>query len=124
MRFGALVWGIGIYAAIFLLWSGFTVYGFVEGTVPRITGLLVLVVLSLYAGRSLRLHSWRDVLPYSIAWTIEVAILDIILSVPFTGWALFLDWNVWVGYSMILLVPLFAPMSRRASTAAPEHHGA
>lgn len=117
MRFGALFgWGIVIYAIIFLLWSGFVLYGYGDGVIPRIVGLCVLIVLSLLAGRSLRFHLWRDIVPYSIAWTVVVILLDIVFSVPFTGWALFADWNVWVGYSMILFVPLFAPLMRRSGS--------
>ena len=112
MKYRALlVWGIVMYAIMFLLWSGLVLYGFAEGLWPRIFGLLVLISLALAAGRSLRLQLWKDILPYSITWTLTVALLDVIFSVPFTGWSLFGDWNLWVGYSMILLVPLFAPLS-------------
>jgi len=117
MKYGALLgWGITMYAIMFLLWSGFVLYGFVEGILPRLVSLVVLMAIALYAGRSLRFASWRDILPYSIAWLIVVALLDIVFSVPFTGWALFSDWNVWVGYSLIVLVPLFAPRLRRHSS--------
>lgn len=122
MRLGALLgWGIVMYAIVFLLWSAFTIYGFVDGIAPRLAGLFVLIAVALLAGRSLRYSSWKDILPYSVVWTIEVAVLDIVLSVPFTGWGLFLDWNVWVGYSMVVLVPLFAPLSRRPKSSV-EHH--
>ena len=116
MRIGALLgWGIVIYAVIFLAWSGFVLYGFIDGVMPRIAALAILIALALIAGRSLRFHSWRDILPYSIAWTVVAALLDVVFSVPFAGWSLYLDWNVWVGYSMILFVPLFAPLSRHSS---------
>ncbi len=115
MRYSALIsWGVVIYAVMFLLWSGFVVYGFVEGVLPRLVGLGILILLALIAGRSLRLHGWHDILPYSLSWVAVVAILDIILTVPFTGWALFSDWNIWVGYALIACVPLLAPLLERA----------
>lgn len=125
MRYGALLgWGIVMYAIMFLLWSGFVLYGFVEGLLPRIVGLSVLIALALLAGRSLRFHLWRDILPYSIAWTIVVVVLDVVFTVPFTGWALFSDWNIWVGYAMILFVPLLAPYSTRfrVPVRSPDSH--
>lgn len=113
MKYDALIgWGIIIYAIMFLVWSGFVTYGFVEGIAPRIAGLITLVAIALYAGRSLTLASWKDILPYSVAWTLIVIAGDMILSVPFTGWMLFADWNVWVGYTLVLVVPLLAPSTR------------
>jgi hypothetical protein len=110
MKYGALIgWGIGIYAVMFLVWSGFVTYGFVEGVLPRIVSLLTLITVSIVAGRALHLVNWKDVLPYSATWVVVVIIADVVLSVPFTGWALFSDWNVWVGYALVLLVPLLAP---------------
>jgi len=122
MKYSALLtWGIIMYAIMFLLWSGFTLYGFSDGALPRIIGLLVLVSIAIYAGRSLRFSAWRDILPYSIAWTIAVILLDVIFSVPFTGWGLFADWNVWVGYALIVFIPLFAPYTVKSHAPYPRH---
>lgn len=111
MRLGKLLgWGVVIYALMFLLWSIFVAYGFSMGFAPRALGLIFLIGICLIAGRSVRMHSWKDVLPYSIGWVVVIAMLDALLSVPFTGWQIFLDWNIWVGYGIVLLVPLTAPL--------------
>ena len=123
MKYGLLFgWGIGIYAVMFLLWSGFVTYGFVDGVAPRIVGLLVLLAVAVIAGRSLRAHSWRDILPYSVSWGIMMALLDMTFSVPLTGWQLYADWNVWVGYLLVALFPLFAlyPRFERFYGGPPE----
>ena len=123
MKYGLLFgWGIGIYAVMFLLWSGFVTYGFVDGVAPRIVGLLVLLAVAVIAGRSLRAHSWRDILPYSVSWGIMMALLDMTFSVPLTGWQLYADWNVWVGYALVALFPLFAlyPSFERFSRRSSE----
>jgi len=114
-------WGIVIYAIMFLIWSGFVTYGFVQGLAPRIFGLLVLIVTALIAGNSLRFNSWRDILPYSLTWGIIVALLDGLLGVPLSGWQLYANWNVWFGYALVVLVPLFAPFVRfeRLSNTIP-----
>lgn len=118
IRYGALTKGVSIYAAMYLLWSGFTLYGFSTGALPHIVSLVVLVNLVFAAGISLRYHSWRDILPYSALWTITIAALDALFSVPFYGWSLYADWNLWVGYLLVLLVPLFAPIARRTPSAS------
>ena len=106
-RIGALFgWGIVIYAVMFLLWSVFVTYGFVEGIAPRILGLIVLVILAVLAGRSLKAHVWQDIIPYSICWGLIMAIFDVVMSVPFAGWQIFLDWNVWFGYGVVVFAPL------------------
>lgn len=113
MKWGALLgWGIVIYSVMYLAWSGFILYGFVEGILPRVLGLAVLVVVATIAGRSLRAHGWHDVLPYSIAWAVAIALLDAVFSVPYSGWQLYADWNVWVGYILVCVVPLLAPYTQ------------
>lgn len=106
-----LAWGVALYALMYLLWSGFILYGF-TGTASRVVGLLALIVLAFIAGRSLRLSSWKDILPYSLAWVAVIAIMDAIFSVPYTGWQVYTDWNLWVGYALVALVPLTAPLTR------------
>lgn len=113
MKYISIVgWGISIYAIMSLVWSGFITYGFIEGLAPRIVGLLVLIGLALLAGSALRLFSWSDILPYSIAWGVMMAILDAIFSVPYAGWQLYTDLNVWFGYLIVIIAPLFAPYLR------------
>jgi len=101
-------WGIVIYAVIFLVWSAFSIYGFIDGWAPRIVGLAALVCTAVIAGRSLRATTWYDIIPYSLAWGAMMGVLDAILSVPFIGWQIFLDWNVWFGYAIVVLAPLLA----------------
>ncbi|OGG80082.1 hypothetical protein A3A39_02745 [Candidatus Kaiserbacteria bacterium RIFCSPLOWO2_01_FULL_54_13] len=109
LRLGALFgWGIVIYAIMFLLWSAFVMYGFVEGFAPRAVGFLVLIITTVMAGRALRVHTWRDILPYSLSWGIMMAVFDGLMSVPLAGWEVFLDWNVWFGYAVVALGPLLA----------------
>jgi len=119
LRLGSLLgWGIAIYAVMFLLWSAFVVYGFVEGAAPRIAGFLVLVATAVIAGKALRAHSWRDILPYSLSWGVLMVVFDAVMSVPLAGWQLYADWNVWFGYSIVVLAPLFAlyPRFNRSSS--------
>lgn len=122
LKLGVLVgWSIVIYAVMFLVWSAFVTYGFIAGWVPRVIGLLILIATALIAGRSLRASSWRDILPYSLSWGIMMAVLDGIMSVPFAGWQVYADWNVWFGYAVVALAPLLAlyPQFERFSSRAP-----
>ena len=115
MKFDALIgWGIVIYAVMRLTWDGLVIYGITSGFTPRIIELAMLVILATIAGRSLRFASWKDVLPYSLSWAVIAALLDMVYTVPFSGWQMYSDWNVWVGYAFVVLLPLMAPRTRRA----------
>ncbi|OGG53203.1 hypothetical protein A2851_02740 [Candidatus Kaiserbacteria bacterium RIFCSPHIGHO2_01_FULL_53_29] len=113
MRYGALLgWGIVIYAVMALAWSGFGIYGLAGTIASRVLELLVLIIVATIAGRSLRFHSWNDILPYSVSWAILIGLLDAVYNVPFGGWEIYADWNLWVGYTLVVLVPLLAPFTR------------
>ena len=101
-------WGVGVYAVMFLLWSAFVAYGFVDGYLPQIIGLVVLIGLMYKAGKSIPGGTWQSALPYSVSWVVIIGVLDIILSVPFAGWEIFTDWNLWVSYGLIFAIPLLA----------------
>ncbi len=116
MKFGALLgWGIVIYAVMSLAWSGLVIHG-VAGMVgalgSRLLVLSVLIVVTTIAARSLRYHSWRDILPYSVAWAVLMAIFDAVYTAPFSGWTIYGDWNLWLGYALVAIVPLLTPLMR------------
>ncbi len=109
MHIGKLLgWGIVIYAVMYLVVAGLAVYQIDSGLLSRTISLLVLVALGTLAGLSLKRHSALDIVPYSLVWMLEVIALDLAMSAPYAGISVLLDWNVWVGYSLVFLVPLFA----------------
>ena len=117
MKYGALFgWGIVIYAVMSLAWSGLVIYGLIGGLSSLIFRLCVLILVTTIAGRSLRLHSWPDVLPYSLCWALTMGVLDAVFAVPFSGWVLYADWSLWVGYGLVAVVPLFTPLLLRRQT--------
>ncbi len=114
MKYGALLgWGIVIYAIMSLAWSGLVIYGLVGGYFSVIFRLLILIIVTTIAGRSLRLYSWSDILPYSACWALTMGLLDAVYAVPFATWALYADWSVWAGYGLVAVVPLFSPLLLR-----------
>jgi len=114
MKYGALLgWGIVIYAIMSLVWSGLVMYNMADSFLSLAVRLCVLIFIALVAGRSLRCHSWQDVLPYSAFWAATMVVLDAVYTVPFSGWALYSDWRLWLGYALVALIPLLAPHSYR-----------
>ncbi|OGG50779.1 hypothetical protein A2763_02540 [Candidatus Kaiserbacteria bacterium RIFCSPHIGHO2_01_FULL_54_36] len=113
MKYAALLgWGICIYAVMTLAWAGIALYGLGGTLTGRILGLIVLIVTLTIAGRSLKFHSWKDIVPYSLLWVVIMALFDAVYSVPFGGWGIYADWNLWVGYALVAAVPMLAPLTR------------
>ncbi len=113
MKYGLYIgWGIVIYAIMYLTWAGMNMYGFSQGILPRIAELIVLVIVTTVAGRSLKFESWQDILPYSISWVIVVLVLDALFIVPLSGIDAYGDWHLWAGYALVVFLPLLAPLTR------------
>lgn len=100
-------WGISIYAIMYLAWSAFLTYGFVNGTAPHVAALLILIVVAAIAGSSLHFASWKDIFPYSFTWGICMAVLNTVMTLPFVGWYSFTRPYVWGSYVLVVIVPLF-----------------
>lgn len=109
-----LGWGIVIYAVMSLTWTMFVVWQFTDGVMPRVISLAVLLATVASATRALHQHTVRDAVPYALVWVAVVALLDALLSVPNSGWAIFYDWNLWVGYALVAAVPPALVAMRRA----------
>ena len=108
MHIGKLFgWGIAVYAVMYLAVAMLALYGLAPSFLARTLALIILISLATMAGLSLKRHAARDILPYSLIWTLEVMGLDGLMSMPNTGLSIYLDWNVWVGYALVLIVPLF-----------------
>jgi hypothetical protein len=100
-----LGWGIVIYAVLALVWSGLVLHGMSGNILARCIVLAALVVTTAIATRMLRLNSERDIAPYAFGWVIVAIALDAVFAVPTAGWGMYSDWNLWVGYIILLAVP-------------------
>jgi len=104
---------------MFLMWRLFELYGFTEGLLPRLSLLVVLIVMAFTAGRSLRYRFVSDIVPYAAGWTLIAIVLDALTVLPFAGSSMYMDWNIWVGYGLVFTVPLLSP-STLPAPAVPE----
>ncbi|HWP61609.1 MAG TPA: hypothetical protein VN495_03330 [Candidatus Paceibacterota bacterium] len=110
MKWGSVFgWGIAIYAVVYLAWSALVIHGFIEGIIPQVSLIIVLVAMVALAASCLRVSHRLDVLPYAIGWLLIAIFFDFVCAVPVSGWGIWHDWHIWVGYSLIILVPLILP---------------
>jgi hypothetical protein len=110
MKWGAMVgWGVVIYSIVSTVSAALLMYVYVPfgAIMAYIIGIAALVTTAIIAARSLHLHSWVDILPYSISWMLVVALCDVFLySLPSGDWNIFYMWKTWVEYGLIIAVPL------------------
>jgi hypothetical protein len=106
-----LGWAVVIYAVVNLAASGLALYQTADAypTATHIVILAVLIFTLILAGRSLRLHDWHDILQYSLWWAFICAIIDGVYVVPFAGSQIYMDPNLWIGYGLVITVPLIVP---------------
>jgi hypothetical protein len=123
VKWGLLAgWGIAIYAFIFLLWNILVIYGYVGGMLPRLVLTIALIAVLILAAHNLHLTHWYEMLPYAVGWILIALVLDLICTVPVSGWMVWRDWTIWVGYALMLCVPLLVchhPAHRRHTK---KHH--
>jgi hypothetical protein len=113
MKWGALIgWGIVVYAIGTLVWIGLTIWGLDAAPGAQAAVYAAVAFTALVAGRSLGFSSWKDVFPYSLAWTVVSIALDALYTVPLYGWNMYHDPLAWTFYSIVLFVPLLSPSLR------------
>jgi len=111
-QLGRLSWGIVIYAIMYLCANGLATYGITGGLIPVLCKLVVLVAITTIAGRALTFRSWKDILPYSIAWMFIVIGIDALFTLPLAGPQMYGSPVIWIGYALVALLPLAAPQTR------------
>lgn len=98
--FGVLIW-----VTAFVVASLFVALNKIDTIAAKIIVPLAVGIAAFFTAKNLNLDSARNAFKYSVAWIIIGLLLDIILTTPFTGWGIFIEWNVWLGYFLILIVP-------------------
>jgi len=101
---------IAIYAVIFLFISALV--GGKANTEANWVWIvsLVITIVGLYLGTNYaKPKSIGEGFIYGLVWLIVLFVLDIILTVPFTGWERFNAWQSYIPYLLTLLMPTFLP---------------
>ncbi len=101
--FGILLWMVAFISA-----SVFIGAKAIDSIIAKITVPLAVGTVALFPGNSLKLNSVSETLKYSIDWVAIGVLLDIAVTVPFTGWGIFAQWNIWLGYCLVLIAPILA----------------
>ncbi len=99
-------YGVGVYTVIFMLWSLLVAFGQGEAAWAWYVSLIVLAMLAHFVGAKLGTKDWKEIIKYSAGWVAIMAVLDAVVTTRFTGWDFYSSWEVYVAYTILLLVPL------------------
>lgn len=104
---------LAIYAVIFLFISA--LIGAKVETEQTWIWLVTLVIsiIGLYmATNYAKPKNAKDGLLYGVVWLMILFVLDLILTVPFTGWGYFGDWKSYLPYALTILIPTLLPKQK------------
>lgn len=100
-------YGIIIWIIAFVVSSIFIAFETTETLRDTVTTLVVIVAVFLLA-RNLYLGSRKELFLHGLTWMVMVLVLDVLITVRFTGWQFLASWLTVVAYLLIVLVPLLS----------------
>lgn len=102
--FGILIWVVAfMVVSVFI---GFKIS--TDNVWVKVITTAAVFVATLLLAKSLKPSSQGKALLIGILWAVIGFVLDLIITTRFTGMAVFSQWNMLLGYLLIILTPLLA----------------
>lgn len=102
-----VLYPVAIYAAIFLFISA--LIGFkIDQTAGWVTwATMAISIIGLYiASRAANVKDTKKALILGLIWVIVMVVLDLILTLPFTGAVFFKTWTTYLAYAITFIMPV------------------
>lgn len=97
---------LAIYAVIFLFISALIGAKINQETTWVWLVTLAISIIGLYlASNYAKPKNLKEGLTYGLVWLAILFVLDLILTIPFTGWDYFSSWKAYLPYGLTLIVP-------------------
>lgn len=107
---------VAIYAAIFLFISALIgAKADVEAPWVYIVSLVILIVGLYIATNNVKPKNMQEGLRYGIVWLVVLVILDLILTLPFTGPEFYSNWTPYVSYALTVAIPTVLAAQKKSS---------
>jgi len=102
-----ILYPAAIYAVIFLFISaliGFKINASADWVMIVTT---IISVIGLYiASRAANIRDFKKALILGLVWVIVMVVLDLVLTMPFTGAAYFSSWKTYFNYGLTFIIPI------------------
>ncbi len=101
---------VAIYAVIFLFISVLVgAKANTEATWVWIITTIITIVGLYLAVNFTNPQNFKEGLIYGLVWVVILVVLDLILTIPFTGAEYFSSWKAYLPYALTLLAPIVLP---------------
>jgi hypothetical protein len=109
-----LITPIAIYAVIFLFISAL-IGAKIDAQAPWVYIVsLAIAIAGLYIGTNyVKPKNMQEGLKFGVVWLVILIVLDLILTLPFTGPEFFSSWHPYVSYVLTLLIPTALPVIKK-----------
>ena len=98
---------IAIYAAVFLFISALIGAKIDQHAAWVWIVTLAISIVGLYIATGyVKPKNWQEGAKYGVMWLVILFILDLILTLPFTGVGYFSDWRSYLPYVLTLAIPI------------------
>jgi len=102
--FGILIWVVAFM--VISVFIGFKVS--TDSVAVKIITILSVFVATLLIAKNLKPSTQVKAITIGIIWGAVGFVLDVIITTRFTGMSVFSQWNILLGYLLIILTPLLA----------------
>ena len=97
---------VAIYAVIFLFISALIGTKINQQATWVWIVTLTISIIGLYlATNYAKPKTWQEGLKYGLIWLVIFFILDLVLTIPFTGWGYLSNWKSYISYGLTILIP-------------------
>lgn len=105
---------VAIYAVIFLFISAL-IGAKVDAQAAWVYVIsLGIEIVGLYiATNYVKPKDMKEALMFGVAWLIVLFVLDLILTVPFTGTEFFSSWHPYFAYALTVVIPIFLASQKK-----------
>ena len=102
-----ILYPTAIYAVVFLFISALIGFG-IDQTASWVTfATLAISIVGLYiASRVAKVDSTKNAVTLGLVWVVMMVILDLVLTMPFTGAEYFFSWTTYLAYAITFIMPV------------------
>ena len=101
LGYGALIWVV-VYLLVMLLYA-YHAYGALWS---RAITIIAAAAIAGWAGRKVGEFSIGPMFGVALGWVVVGLVLDLIFTIPYSGFGLYAMWDYWAGYCAVLIAPL------------------
>jgi len=108
-------YGLLVWIFIFVLVSIFIGFKFTNRYVVNGAVYVLIIAAGFILGRKITVKGWGEAAVVGLLWVLGGLVLDLIITVRFTGYEIFKEWMMWLGYAILFVVAILGTKKETTS---------